>query len=1222
MSTPQIYTKKIKKLNLSNKNMPLSGTIDYGNIGVDGVELPPNIFASPLPLLPIDSFYRRLDGVYTRSPLPVSSTSEKIENVNKTIQPTTTLTTTKNNVNFPSNGVVTVSTSSTTTTTTTPNWDLISFNSENGKPNSIVTTYSGEKYIGTTHTSTTKGTTTRVTTTTSGRVAIISNETLDINGSTTADGMVVTSTNTLSTTPAIVSITTSHFRNTKTLTVTIDGQTYTATPTSYDAGASYPLTSTSGINAGTVVGSITLGQSTTTIEITSFTSSSSSQTAQTTLINVSTSTFNQQTPTTVTALTTMAPNTSVAVANFTGQSMGGNTAQIQPFLAPAVGSAISWLKEYNFVITTVAGVAGIGGFCIVGFSCLWHIRNRVIDIARAEQDRARADQRIQDDILRQSRIGAATIYGRAESIFVDIENDLDFDPPYTQRDADRAIRAIERFRNMFTREAREFGQAVQGEFRRPYEDTETRIGVRADELIDAVASSLSIPPERGIVPPHSSPIRGERRLQNALDIPEQDLLKIDTLALALDSLTKLSAHSSLKISLIETICKQIAETLSDPALAINSRKYIVDKLLPIYTQEADSVVIWQLENNSVTDLWNAKLDYSPTTYLKKEIWDIDYAKSISSISTFKYSKNFFFELNKPIFKGSGSSTRMIHLDDINTQYLGSEAKDIVFVSGKGGNNYNIATGAGDDIVYISNEVFKYKDSTVNILGGTGANTYVIQLKDGWSNLLGSIHIWDFDSSKDKIILDSAGSFQNPNINLSKVIHYFSPFISSPAKENGQIELTSATPGVWDRLFSKAHTNKYYKAVSYAYSGNGVPNIILDQSSTNIPTKEEIRRLADASVFKSNYLGDVLDSTNTDAYLSTETTPQTIYSQFDSINDHDFYRVSLHKGGSYTFSLDRPFTPAPPVHRDDGAYTQYEIALSNIQPNPTSLVIRNMYGFVVEDYNGIIRSAKEGGSCRIDFVSPYDGDFYLDASGYLKGNGNGINHDNDYTITTVAIPREQPSYHNDSTTIGITDENCGYASYSLDLKAGDFYKYQLIGDTSSVFLPHISIKDPNTFNVLDARVFKDNTNQYITGFSFLATQTGKYLIDIVDPNFKGRIFYSGHAYDIPGDLQTGVFLPKDTAINSKIDFAGDHDVFKMHITQGNYIDWYADGELTLTTKLKDKQGNVLFDSNWYGDGMDNQYLISETDDYYIDVSSLYEQSLGKYCFQYSVINSAI
>jgi hypothetical protein len=36
---------------------------------------------------------------------------------------------------------------------------------------------------------------------------------------------------------------------------------------------------------------------------------------------------------------------------------------------------------------------------------------------------------------------------------------------------------------------------------------------------------------------------------------------------------------------------QIAETLSDPALAINSRKYIVDKLLPIFTQEVDSVVM-------------------------------------------------------------------------------------------------------------------------------------------------------------------------------------------------------------------------------------------------------------------------------------------------------------------------------------------------------------------------------------------------------------------------------------------------------------------------------------------------------------------------------------------------------------------------------------------------------------------------------------------------------
>ena len=1211
MSTPQIYTKKIKKLNLSNKNMPLSGTIDYGNIGVDGVELPPNIFASPLPLLPIDSFYRRLDGVYTRSPLLVSSTSEKIENVNKTIQPTTTLTTTKNNVNFPSNGVVTVSTSSTTTTTTTttPNWDLTSFNSENGKPNSIVTTYSGEKYIGTTHTSTTKGTTTRVTTTTSGRVAIISNETLDINGSTTADGMVVTSTNTLSTTPAIVSITTSHFRNTKTLTATIDGQTYTATPTSYDAGASYPLTSTSGINAGTVVGSITLGQSTTTIEITSFTSSSSSQTAQTTLINVSTSTFNQQTPTTVTALTTMAPNTSVAVANFTGQSMGGNTAQIQPFL-DTTNDKSTWAERNPAAVIGLAAV-GVGLTALAAgivFNC-WLRRNRAIDQANAILNR--------DRDVRERAQYIEIEAGRALGL---VEFRLTVQPPRNQQEAEALARLSNVWGNRFVTIANENAHIQGDQYRGPFDQTVTRINAIVQSIendLNSARNGVAPPP---LAPPavsYGAPMDSERRL---LAIPERDLQKLDVLELAINSLTNLSSHSALKVFLIETICMQIAETLSDPALAINSRKYIVDKLLPIYTQEADSVVIWQLENNSATDLWNAKLDYSPTTYLKKEIWDIDYAKSISSISTLKYSKNFFFELNKPIFKGSGSSTRMIHLDDINTQYLGSEAKDIVFVSGKGGNNYNIATGAGDDIVYISNEVFKYKDSTVNILGGTGANTYVIQLKDGWSNLLGSIHIWDFDSSKDKIILDSAGSFQNPNINLSKVIHYLSPFISSPAKENGQIELTSATPGVWDRLFSKSHTNINYKAVSYAYSGNGVPNIILDQASTNIiPTKEEIRRLANASVFKSNYLGDVLDSINTNAYLSTETTPQTIYSQFDSINDHDFYRVSLHKGGSYTFSLDRPFTPAPPVHRDDGAYTQYEIALSNIQPNPTSLVIRNMYGFVVEDYNGIIRSAKEGGSCRIDFVSPYDGDFYLDASGYLKGNGNGINHDNDYTITTVAIPREQPSYHNDSTTIGITDENCGYASYSLDLKAGDFYKYQLIGDTSSVFLPHISIKDPNTFNVLDARVFKDNTNQYITGFSFLATQTGKYLIDIVYPNFKGGIFYSGHAYDIPGDLQTGVFLPKDTAINSKIDFAGDHDVFKMHLEQGDIIDWYAQGELTLLTQLRDKQGNVLRESNC-DDGLSNSYIISKTDDYYIDVSSFSEYQLGKYCFNYSVLTS--
>jgi hypothetical protein len=63
-------------------------------------------------------------------------------------------------------------------------------------------------------------------------------------------------------------------------------------------------------------------------------------------------------------------------------------------------------------------------------------------------------------------------------------------------------------------------------------------------------------------------------------------------------------------------------------------------------------------------------------------------------------------------------------------------------------------------------------------------------------------------------------------------------------------------------------------------------------------------------------------------------------------------------------------------------------------------------------------------------------------------------------------------------------------------------------------------------------------------------------------------------------------------------------------------------LTLLTQLRDKQGNVLRESNC-DDGLSNSYLISKTDDYYIDVSSFSEYQLGKYCFNYSVLtNNAI
>ena len=103
-------------------------------------------------------------------------------------------------------------------------------------------------------------------------------------------------------------------------------------------------------------------------------------------------------------------------------------------------------------------------------------------------------------------------------------------------------------------------------------------------------------------------------------------------------------------------------------------------------------------------------------------------------------------------KADLSATRA-RVESYHSQYLGSDANEIITVDVTSAATYNVVAMGGDDIIRVLSDGVSY--SVVNIYGGTGKNTYVIAMQGTWSKLPGTIHIWDFDPTKDSIVFMSA-----------------------------------------------------------------------------------------------------------------------------------------------------------------------------------------------------------------------------------------------------------------------------------------------------------------------------------------------------------------------------------------------------------------------------------------------------------------------------------
>ena len=706
---------------------------------------------------------------------------------------------------------------------------------------------------------------------------------------------------------------------------------------------------------------------------------------------------------------------------------------------------------------------------------------------------------------------------------------------------------------------------------------------------------------------HGLPI-GMRRLNgDAVIVSSHTDSRITLILDLLAQVQKITSHSSYKTYLLEFIGHALADIASDKNLNAESQKLITQYIAPAYTAEFDAHIMWHLENKgavamvgSTTNLNIDKLNNNKYTF------DLNFHEAGTNYlpgEGLPYRLH-FGDREKPMFKAPlGSETRSVHLNDAHFQYNSSSSngKQFVTLTGNGGTTFNIATGQGDDTFVIPYQIFTDDKSVVNILGGSGRDTFIIQVKDGWNTLPGNIHIWDFDPTKDTVVFQTLGSYATPRIYENKRTLFNSPYVEYYQYGDGTILLAQGSSningfGLWLNDVGLYRNNSLYKAAQHEFKGDGVTNLKLDVNIGNANNANRIFENPDA--FKSEIVNDIAGDTRTGAMLLVDTALNTQFSQLETSNDHDYFRVYLQKGRSYMFLMEHR-----PNIAGDGVLS-------------TSLKLKDTQGNDINPSNW--------GNTRIDFFAYEDGYYFLDASGgpaQYTGKYAGTQTTSKYSISAMEIT------HQAINPISVTKSSftapINHVGYKMNLSAGDYMQIDFDTLGKDIGL-NMSIHNAD-HDVLDFTINQITKKTH----TFLANKSGDYFIDalaaIADTNTN--FVLSSVKKEVEGNRSTNAALEENNLIFNKLETKADHDWFRVSLLAGKNYQFDMKkttagyGGLDTFLNLRDLNGKVLASHDDIS--MQNRdsrlvYFNTLKGDYFIDASSWSEKSSGDYSLSYKVI----
>jgi hypothetical protein len=604
--------------------------------------------------------------------------------------------------------------------------------------------------------------------------------------------------------------------------------------------------------------------------------------------------------------------------------------------------------------------------------------------------------------------------------------------------------------------------------------------------------------------------------------------------------------------------------------------------------------------------WNA--NFTPSGAPVVMLMGKDYVK-LMDISKPVFS-NQLGTINQPKIDGYSMAAKSVVLDTQHSQYVASDANEFISIGSDpfatGPTNYNVAGMAGNDIFSISADALG-KNSYVNLIGGGGKNTYLIYGKGSWSQLASTIHIWDFDSSKDTIMFITSDGAINLNETkrtlLSSVFRY-----ASSDNEQVRLEQTNAKMSFFSAAYANfVHSAGTFKAAEHVFTGEGMPVIVVDETNYSTRNPDSI-----FSALKTSQLS------NSNLQLPLSEAVNTQFGQLNTNREHQQYKVHLTAGQSYVFTM---------------SHSPYRVGDAVLV---TSLTLKDAQNTAVA-YGKL-----EDGDSRIDYLALKDGDFYLDASGSLPALENRescpirderlFSDQGKYAISTVEIPHKALQIGS-----GVFDKFDGvvnHLGYKMWLSAGD---YVVVSFFINRGWADLSISDPLGNSIGDKMGGSTQMNQY-----FMAQKTGDYFIDATVAHNYAVIRdtptqVTSSLRDIEGDSNTHANLSVNNLITSNINSKSDHDWFKVQLDARKTYEFEAvsknpSDKLLVHLGLKNYNGLMNIDrSRDVVDSMDKTGNVHSkmtlspvaSDTYYIDVYALtgFKNTLfsgGDYTLSYHVI----
>ena len=658
---------------------------------------------------------------------------------------------------------------------------------------------------------------------------------------------------------------------------------------------------------------------------------------------------------------------------------------------------------------------------------------------------------------------------------------------------------------------------------------------------------------------------------------------------------------------------KVLQILNEGNIDQNDISILFDQLIPRIQLESNAINLWVANLDSASRLagtqnllvtpLNSSLYICNTNFVPSGAYRNDYELGKARI--------FLMDPNRPVFDNSGSSTNNLNsilLDKKNSQYIGSDASEFITIGGGSNTTYNIAAMGGNDVIVVNPQMIG--SSVVNIYGGLGNNTYVIFLQSSWEKLPSTVHIWDFDRTKDSIIFvsDRLGGVI-PYIKESKRTLFNSTVDNWSLYPNGEIRFVksaSQTSWVWENYKNQFPSlfSRDFRAAEHEFTGEGLPLIVIDEKNYALDNPNSL--FSNPNVFRSSQTVDIADNISGEtAPLFVGSEPNTLFSQLDSNNDHDLFKVHLKAGKIYVFSMSHnPFAAGDAVL-------------------DTTLVLKDAQGNTLSNSNVLI-SSKLTGNSRIEYVALQDGDYFLDASGSAPS----MAADNGkYSISAVEIDRtdcwpSDPHVNGfrggDCVTSGSFKSTTNHVGFKISLQAGDYVDLNF----AALGSPTISIVDSTGVSVntwFNTSISQNNQ-------TFLAQKTGDYFIDakVISGSDTPFVLHT-NLKDVEGDYSTKADLKVNNVVSSNINSRGDHDFFRVFLdaNQTYQFDMKRGNYSPLDSYLKlfnSDQKKVAYNDDLNESCLDSRivYRPSVSGQYFLDAGAFGNGTIGDYSLSYKII----